>query len=135
MKYFVCEGFGHIIHHCRNKKVVKENRRTEIGRPECQLSNNGFEVLMSRVMKTDMPNRRKKKKKKLLREVIVKIGLKQKDKEERIAMEVLLDSGVIQLVISLEFLRKNKFKKKKLERLIYVRNIDGTFNHEEPIIQ
>jgi len=37
-------------------------------------------------------------------------------------------------VISLEFLRKNKFKKKKLERLIYVRNIDGTFNHEEPII-
>ena len=36
-------------------------------------------------------------------------------------------------MISLEFARKNKFKKKRLERLIYVRNIDGTFNHEEPI--
>ena len=44
-----------------------------------------------------------------------------------------MDSGVIWLVMSLEFVRKNKFKKKKLKRLIYVRNIDGTFNYEEPI--
>ena len=48
-------------------------------------------------------------------------------------METLLYSSAIGLVISLEFARKNKFKKKRLERLIYVRNIDGTFNHEEPI--
>jgi len=48
-------------------------------------------------------------------------------------VEVLLYSSATRLVISLEFARKNKFKKKKLERLIYVRNIDGTFNHEEPI--
>jgi len=48
-------------------------------------------------------------------------------------VEVLLYSSATRLVISLEFTRKNKFKKKKLERLIYVRNIDGTFNHEEPI--
>ena len=34
------------------------------------------------------------------------------------------------LVISSEFTRKNKFKKKKLDRLIYVRNVDSTFNHE-----
>ena len=48
-------------------------------------------------------------------------------------METLLYSSAIGLVISLEFARKNKFKKKRLERLIYVRNIDGTFNHEESI--
>ena len=30
--------------------------------------------------------------------------------------------------MSLEFARKWEFKLKKIERLIYVRNIDGTFN-------
>ena len=30
--------------------------------------------------------------------------------------------------MSLEFARKQEFKLKKIERLIYVRNIDGTFN-------
>ena len=51
----------------------------------------------------------------MLREVTVKIGLKQEDKEERIVIEVLLDSRVIGLVISSDFARKNKFKKKKLD--------------------
>ena len=45
-------------------------------------------------------------------------------------MEVLLDSSMTELVISLEFVRKNKFKKKKLKRVIYVRNVDSTFNHK-----
>ncbi len=51
----------------------------------------------------------------MLREVTVKIRLKQEDKEERIVIEVLLDSRVIGLVISSDFARKNKFKKKKLD--------------------
>jgi len=55
----------------------------------------------------------------LLRKVTVKIGLKQKYDEEGIIVEVLLDSEVIGLVMSLEFVEKNKFKKKKLDRLIY----------------
>ena len=54
---------------------------------------------------------------KLLREVIVKIRLKQKANEEGIIVKVLLDSGAIRLVISLEFARKNNFKKKKLDIL------------------
>ena len=41
-----------------------------------------------------------------------------------------MNSGTIGLVMSLEFVRKNRFKKKKLERLIYVRNIDSVFNHK-----
>jgi len=48
-------------------------------------------------------------------------------------MKALLDSKVTKLVMSLEFARKNKFRKKKLDRLIYMRNVDGTFNHEGPI--
>ena len=48
-------------------------------------------------------------------------------------MEVLLNSRVMGLVMSLEFTRKQRFKSKRIERLIYMRNIDGTFNREKPI--
>jgi len=64
---------------------------------------------------------------------MVKIGLKQEDDEEGIVVEALLNSSTIKLVISSEFTRKNKFKKKKLDRPIYMRNVDNIFNHEEPI--
>jgi len=76
---------------------------------------------------------RKIEKGKVLRKVMVKIGLKQEDKKEEIVVKALLDSRATGLVMSLEFSRKNKFKKKKLEKLIYIRNVDNTFNHEGPI--
>ena len=66
----------------------------------------------------------------MLREVIVKIGLKQEENKEGIIIKVLLDSGMTRLVMSSEFAKKNKFKKKRLERLIYIRNVDGTFNYK-----
>ena len=69
----------------------------------------------------------------MLRKVTVKIGLKQKKEEEEIVVKALLDSGTTELVMSSEFARKNKFKTKRLERPIYVRNIDGIFNYEGPI--
>ena len=46
---------------------------------------------------------------------------------------MLLDSGVIRLVISSEFARKQEFKLKKIERLIYMRNMDDSFNKERSI--
>ena len=42
----------------------------------------------------------------------------------------MLDSSVIDLVISLEF---QEFKLKKIERLIYIRNINSSFNKEGSI--
>jgi len=77
---------------------------------------------------------RKEKKEKTLREVVVKIELKQEEEEEEgIVTEALLDSGTTGLVISEEFVRKYRFKRTKLERPIYVRNVDGTLNYMEPI--
>ena len=35
--------------------------------------------------------------------------------------------------MSSKFTRKNKFKKRKLKELIYVRNMNSTFNHERLI--
>ena len=43
-------------------------------------------------------------------------------------MEALLDSGVTGLVMSSEFARKQGFKLKKLDRPIYVRNVNGLLN-------
>ena len=48
-------------------------------------------------------------------------------------MKALLDSRAIGLVMGLEFARKQRFKLKKIKRLIYVRNVDRTFNEEGPI--
>jgi len=70
---------------------------------------------------------------KTLREVMVKIGLERIDMQKGITVEALLDSGATGLVMSSEFARKQSFKLKKLERPMQVRNVDGSFNKEEPI--
>ena len=91
-------------------KEIKEKRKEKDKEPKCQPSSNRFKVLISRVMKTDISNKGKEKKK-LLREVMVKIKLKQEYKK-KITIKVLLDSKITKLIISFEFIRKNKFKKK-----------------------
>jgi len=143
-KCFGCGGFGHMASHCRN-----------IGKEEpMPVFSNKFEVLKVRVMqrgerssKEIVKNRReilreekakrgvekKEKKEKLLREVTVKIGLKQEE-EEGVVTEALLDSGATGLVMSEKFARRHKFKRTKLERPVYVRNIDGTLNYVGPIV-
>jgi len=69
----------------------------------------------------------------MLREVMVKIGLERIDMQEGMTVEALLDSGATGLVMSLEFTRKQRFKFKKIENPIYVRNVNGTLNKKEPI--
>ena len=69
-----------------------------------------------------------------MREITVKIRLKQKEEEEGVVTEVLLDSRVTELVMSEEFARKHRFKRTKLERPVYVRNVDGMLNYAGPIV-
>ena len=99
-----------------------------------QVSSNRFEVLKIRVMqrregdskevakdrkeilreervKREVEERqtkieRKKKKEKLLREVTVKIGLKQEEEEEEVVTEALLDNDATGLVMSEEFAKR-----------------------------
>ena len=68
-----------------------------------------------------------------MREMTIKIGLERLDTQEGITVEALLDSGATGLVMSSEFARKKRFKLKKLERPMQVRNMDGSFNREGPI--
>jgi len=146
-KCFGCRGSEHIACNYRNK----ENRRKA---KSTLMSSNKFKVLKSRVMNVGEESGReirkdrkmilreeklKEKKKKLVevrkieggkisREMTVKIGLKQQEDEEGIVVEALLNSSMIGLIMSLEFARK-----KKLDRLIYVRNVNSIFNYKEPI--
>jgi len=69
----------------------------------------------------------------MLREVTVKIGLEKIDTQEEVIVEVLLDSEITGLVISLKFARKQELKLKKIERLIYVRKVDSFFNKKGQI--
>ena len=55
----------------------------------------------------------------MLREVIIKIELERIDTQERLIVEALLDSEAMRLVISLEFARKQGFKLKKIEQLLW----------------
>jgi len=143
-KCFEYRGFGHMASHCRNG---------EKGEPAL-VSSNRFEVLKFRVMqrreesgkevakdkrkilreeKAKRGVEKKEKKEKYLREVTVKIGLKQEEEEE-VVTEVLLDSGAMRLVMSEEFARRHKFKRTKLEKPVYMRNVDGTLNYARPIV-
>ena len=65
----------------------------------------------------------------------MKIGLERVNTQEGIMVEVLLDSRATGLAISLEFARKQMFKLKKIERPIYIRNIDGIFNKKGLIME
>jgi len=144
-KCYECGRFGHMASNCRN-----------VGKEELVLVfSNRFEVLKVRVMqrgegsgkevtkdrkeilreeKAKRGVERKEKKEKMLREVVVKIGLKQKEEEKGVVTEVLLDSRAMGLVMSEEFVRKHKFKRTKLERPVYVRNVDGMLNYVGPIV-
>ena len=129
--------------HCRNRE----------GEEPMLVSSNKFEVLKVRVMqkgegsgkevgkdrreilREGKAKRGVEKKEKVLREMTVKIGLKQEEEEEEgVVTEALLDSGATGLVISKEFARKHKFRRTKLERPIYVRNVDGMLNYAGPIV-
>jgi len=68
-----------------------------------------------------------------LREVIVKIRLERLDMQEGVTVEALLDSGATGLVMSSEFAKKQGFKLKRLERLMNIRNVDGSLNKEGSI--
>ena len=69
----------------------------------------------------------------MLREITVKIGLERTDTQEGVTMEALLDSRIMRLVMSSEFAKKQGFKLKKIERPIYVKNVDRTLNKKRPI--
>ena len=151
-KCFEYKGFGHMASHCRNggkeEPVPVSPNRFEVLKVRVmqrgeesskEMAKDRREILREEKAKREVKvkqtkEERKEKKEKLLREVTVKIGLKQKEEEEGVVTEVLLNSEATGLVMSEEFARKHKFRRTKLERPVYVRNVDGTLNYAGPIM-
>ena len=144
-KCFGCGGFGHMASYCRkpvfpNRFEILKVRVMQRGEGSGkEMAKDRREILREEKAKRgvevkQMKEERKEKKEKLLREVTVKIGLKQEKEGEGVVTEVLLDRGVTGLVMSKEFARRYKFGRTKLERPVYVRNVDDTLNYAGPIV-
>ena len=68
-----------------------------------------------------------------LREIWLNIGLEKIDMHEGVAVKALLDSGATRLFISKQLAAREEFKLDKLEKLLKVRNVNGSNNSEEAI--
>ena len=62
------------------------------------------------------------------------IGIEKVDMHKGITIKVLLDSGTIGMFIDKEMARRHRFRMTKLERLLKVKNMNGTENSERNII-
>jgi len=60
--------------------------------------------------------------------------MKKIDTHEGIVVKALLDSDAIEMFMDKRMVAKHGFRLQKLERLIAIRNVDGTNNSEEAII-
>ena len=144
-KCFECGRFGYMASHCKNgekeEPVLVSSNRFEVLKVRVMQRGEGSskEVAKDRrkILREEKAKReveKKEKKEKYLREVTVKIRLKQEEEEERVVTEALLDSGTMGLVMSKEFARRHKFKRMKLEKPVYMRNVDGMLNYVGPIV-
>ena len=86
-----------------------------------------FSIVVNNISYYNLNNRN------ILRKVTMKIRLKRINIQEEIIIEVLLNSRITELVISSEFIRKQEFKLKKIEKSIYIRNINSSFKKKRPI--
>jgi len=64
----------------------------------------------------------------MLEEVWLNIGVEKIDIHEGIMVKILLDSSVTGIFIDQKIAARHRFRLQKLERLIVVRNVDGTNN-------
>ena len=70
---------------------------------------------------------------KILREVWLNIRIEKIDTHEGVTVKALLDSGTMGMIMDQRMAAKHGFKLQKLERLIAVRNVDGTNNSARAI--
>ena len=63
-----------------------------------------------------------------LKDVWMQVGLEKVDNHKGVSVKALLDSGATGMFANKKFVEKNSFKLEKLDRLVRIRNVDGTRN-------
>jgi len=69
----------------------------------------------------------------MLKEVWLNIEVEKVDIHEGITVKALLDSGATGIFMNKKIAARHGFRLQKLERLVMVRNVDGTNNSREAI--
>ena len=64
----------------------------------------------------------------MLKGVWLNIGIEKIDIYEGVIVKVLLDSGATEMFMDKKMVARHGFKLQKLEKLVAVRNVDGTNN-------
>ena len=64
-----------------------------------------------------------------LREVWMKVGMEKLDTHEEVTVKALLDSGATGIFIDKDFTEERGFKLEKLDKLVEVKNVNGTDNN------
>ena len=70
----------------------------------------------------------------MLKEVWLNIGIKKVNTYERVTVKALLDSSTTEMFMDRKIAARHGFRLQKLERLVQVRNVDGTNNSAGAII-
>jgi len=71
---------------------------------------------------------------KMLKEVWLDIGIERTDTHKGITIKALLDSSAIGIFMDRKTAAKHGFRLQKLERLVRVKNVDGTYNSRGAIM-
>jgi len=70
----------------------------------------------------------------MLRKVWLNIGVEKVDTYEGVIVKALLDSGITEMFMNRKMIAKHRFRLQKLDRLVMVRNVDGTNNSTGVIV-
>jgi len=70
----------------------------------------------------------------MLKEVWLDVGIERIDTHKGITIKALLDSGIMRMFMNRKTAAKHRFRLKKLERPVRVKNVDGTYNSREAIM-
>jgi len=98
------------------------------------LSYNKYSALSSRIMNKGLAGDNTEGTRDLrhtmrpLKEVWMQVGLEKVDSHEEVSVKALLDSGATEMFADKKFVERNGFRLEKLERLVRIRNVDGTGN-------
>ena len=146
IKYRRKNAIGGKVLEQERKKILCLEHRTEKKKPwwnwgvavcpiEGKAQQGGMQIEILRSTATEEIGQRNIRRTfKILRKMQLNIGVEKVDIYKDITVKILLDSGAMVMFMDKKITTKHGFKLQKLERLVIVKNVDGTNNSKGAII-